>query len=230
MSTSSPLVSSNKSSSFSSFSIENRFIKWKAKICVPCAWELRKKVMHDNHDVPCVEHLGSDKTFQLVRRTFWWPSLAKDVHKYVQQCFQCQVNKAERVRQPGLMHPLQVPEANWQSISMDFIVGLPRTQRKKNTILVIVDRLSKMAHFVAMQETVEAPQVADLFIQHVFKLHGLPTSIVSDRDVIFTGHFWRHIFNKLKVSLNFSSGDHPETDGQTERVIEDMLRAYVSER
>ena len=76
--------------------------------------------------------------------------------------------------------------------------------------------MSKMAHFIATQETVESPQVADLFIQHVFRLHGLPTSIVSDRDVRFTGHFWRHIFNKLKVSLKFSSGDHPETDGQTE--------------
>ncbi|MCO5572540.1 hypothetical protein L7F22_026295 [Adiantum nelumboides] len=128
--------------------------------------------------------------------------------------------------------PLQVPDSNWKSISMDFIVGLPKTQRQKDTILMIVDRFSKMAHFIATRETVEAPQVADLFIDHVFRLHGLPMSIVSDRDVRFTGHFWRHVFGRLKVSLNMSSGDHPETDGQTKRVnqiLEDMLRAYVSD-
>lgn len=90
-----------------------------------------------------------------------------------------------------------------------------------------------MAHFIVTKETVEAPQVAELFIQNVFSLHGLPSSIVSDRDVHFTGHFWRHVFAKLSVSLNMSSGDHPQTDGQTERVnqvLEDMLRAYVSDR
>ena len=132
------------------------------------------------------------------------------------------------------MHPLQIPESNWQSISMDFIVGLPRTQpRQKDTILVIVDRLSKMAHFVPTVETVEAPQVANLFIQNVFRLHGMPSSIVSDRDVRFTGHFWTQVFLKLDVKLNMSRGDHPQTDGQTERVnqiLEDMLRAYVSDK
>ena len=116
---------------------------------------------------------------------------------------------------------------------MDFITGLPRTPRQKDSILVVVDRLSKMAHFIATKEIVEAPQVAELFIQNVFRLHGLPSSIVSDRDVRFTGHFWRHVFAKLSVSLNMSSGDHPQTDGQMERVnqvLKDMLRAYVSDR
>ena len=96
---------------------------------------------------------------------------------------------------------------------------------------MIVDRLSKMAHFVPTAETVEAPQVANLFIQNVFRLHEMPSSIVSDRDVCFTGHFWTQVFLKLDVKLNMSSGDHPQTDGQTERVnqiLEDMLRASVS--
>ena len=96
---------------------------------------------------------------------------------------------------------------------MDLIVGLPRTQRQKDTILLVVDRLSKMAHFIPTKETVEAPQVANLFIQNVFCLHEMPSSIVSDRDVRFTGHFWRQIFTKLHVSLNMSLGDHPHTDG-----------------
>ena len=94
---------------------------------------------------------------------------------------------------------------------MDFITGLPRTPRQKDTILVVVDHLSKMGHFITTKETVEAPQVVDLFIQNVFRLHGLPVSIVLDRDVRFCGHFWRHIFANLNVTLNISSGDHPQT-------------------
>ncbi|MCO5555871.1 hypothetical protein L7F22_009416 [Adiantum nelumboides] len=221
------------SSPFAKFSVENGWVKRKGKIYVPCAQELRTRVLQENHDSPCAGHPGQDKTVQLVRKTFWWPHLHRDVHKYVRQCFQCQAIKAERIKTPGLLHPLQIPESNWQSISMDFIVGLPTTQRQKDTILVVVDRLSKMAHFISTKETVEAPQVADLFIQNVFRLHGMPSSIVSDRDVRFTGHFWTQIFLKLNVKLNMSSGDHPQTDGQTERVnqiLEDMLRAYVSDR
>ena len=133
----------------------------------------------------------------------------------------------------GPLHPSPILEYNWQIISMDFILGLPKTQRKKDTILVVADCLKKMANFIATREIVEAPQVADLFIQNVFRLHGLPVSIVSDQDVCFCGHFWRHVFAKLDVSLNMSSGDHPQTDGQTKRdnqVLEDMLRAYVSNR
>ena len=104
---------------------ENGWLKWKGKIYVPCAWELRIQVLQENHDSPCAGHPGQDKTVQLVRRTFWWPHLHRDIHKYVQQCFQCQVVKAERVKTPGLLHPLQTPESNWQSISMDFITRLP---------------------------------------------------------------------------------------------------------
>jgi hypothetical protein len=116
---------------------------------------------------------------------------------------------------------------------MDFIVGLPRTQRQHNAVFVVVDRLTKMAHFIPTTKKVSATQVADLFIQHIFRIHGLPETIVSDRDTRFTGQFWTSLFTKLGTKLKFSSGEHPETDGQTERVnqvLEDMLRAYVSIR
>ena len=116
---------------------------------------------------------------------------------------------------------------------MDFIVDLPTTQGGYDAILVVVDRLTKMAHFIPTRESVSAPQVADLFISHIFRLHGLPRSIVSDRDTRFTSHFWTAVFDALKTELGMSSGDHPETDGQTERVnqtLEDMLRSYVSLR
>ena len=195
------LIRSGAASSFKNFSVENGFLKRKGKICVPSARELRKKVMPDSHDAPCARHPGVDKTTQLVRRTFWWPKLATDVRQYVQECFQCQVNKAKRVKPPSLLMPLQIPESNWKSISLDSLVKLPRTRRQKDTILVVVDRFSKMAHFIATRKSVEAPQVTNLSIDHVFRLHGLPTSIVLDRDVRFTGHFWGHVFWSAKCVL-----------------------------
>ena len=110
--------------------------------------------------------------------------------------------------------PLQVlPNSNWKSIFMDFIVKLLKTQRQKDTILVIIDIFNKMAHFIATQEILEALQIANLFIDHVFWLHGLPMSLVFD-----SGHFWSHFFGCLEVYLNMSSGDHPKTNGQTKRV------------
>ena len=138
-----------------------------------------------------------------------WPHLNRDVQKYAQKCFQFQVIKAKRVKSLGLLHPIPIAKSNWQSISMDFILGLPQTQRQKDTILVVVDRLIKMAHFIATREIVEAPQVVDLFIQNVLRLHGLLVSIVSNQDVCFCRHFWRRVFAKLSVAPNMSSGDHP---------------------
>ncbi|KAH7421119.1 hypothetical protein KP509_13G041300 [Ceratopteris richardii] len=146
---------------------ENGIVKWKGKVCIPYSSYLRRKFMNDKHDVPHTRNPGVDKIIQLVRRTFWWPGLARDVHTYIQQCFMCQVNKAERVKKPGLLHPLQVREHNWD---------------------------------------------------------------ISDRDIKFTGHFWKLLFDKQKVSLKMSSGDHPQTDGHIERVnqiLEEILRAYA---
>ena len=124
-------------------------------------------------------------------------------------------------------------ESSSQSIFIDFIIGLPQTPQQKDTILVVVDDLSKVAHFITSEETMEAPCVACLFIQNIFRLHELPMFVVSNRDVNFCGHFWRHIFAKLNVTLNTSSGDHPLIYGQMERVnqaLKDMLRVYVSHR
>ena len=167
------------------------------------------------------------------RRQFYWPRLHKDVQEYVLNCQKCQVNKAERLKAGGLLQPLEIPQGKWESISMDFIVGLPRTSRGHDAIWVIVDRLTKMCKFIPTKTTVKTPELARLFIEHVYKLYGLPASIISDRDRKFDNHFWRAVFNKLETTLNLSTADHPQTDGQTERVnqvLEDMLRAYVSKK
>ena len=154
-----------------------------------------------------------------------------DVQEYVTHCQKCQVNKAERLKTGGLLHPLEIPNGKWESISMDFIVGLPTTNRGHDAIWVVVDRLTKMCRFIPTKTTVKTPELARLFVDNVYRLYGLPANIISDRDRKFDSHFWRAVFKRLDTMLNLSTADHPQTDGQTERVnqvLEDMLRAYVS--
>eukprot|EP00253_Pinus_taeda_P029300 PITA_29300 len=141
--------------------------------------------------------------------------------------------KAEHQHPAGLLQPLPIPEWKWETISMDFITGLPQTKKSNDSIMVVVDKLSKATHFIPVQSTFRAVQIAHIFMQNVFKLHGLPKTIISDRDVKFTSAFWRTLFAELETQLHFSTAYHPQTDGQTERVnqvVEDMSRAYVMQK
>ncbi|KAK6150316.1 hypothetical protein DH2020_015248 [Rehmannia glutinosa] len=158
------------------------------RLCIPeCS--LRTKLISELHNVG---HVGRDRTLDLVQRQFFWPSLRRDVGKFVERCRVCQVAKGT-TSNAGLYRPLPVPSAPWSAISMDFVLGLPRTQRGNDSIFVVVDRFSKMTH-------------------------GLPVSIVSDRDTRFLSHFWRSLWRSTNTELHFSSAYHPQTDGQTEVV------------
>ncbi|CAL2278126.1 unnamed protein product [Prunus armeniaca] len=138
-----------------------------------------------------------------------------DVQKMVAECHTCQQHKYETVTPAGLLQPLHIPDKVWTNISMDFIVGLPHCLGK-SVIFVVVDCLSKYAHFIALSNPYSAATIAQLFVDHVFKLHGMPSSIVCDRDPIFVSDFWKEFFKLHDVALRMSSGYHPQTDGQTE--------------
>lgn len=200
------------------------------RLCIPSSLKLRTQILHDNHDSMTAGHLGRDRTFEVLSRNYYWPGMYRDVSEYVRTCDSCQKVKTPARQPPGLLNPLEIPNQKWQGVSMDFIVGLPMTDAGFDAIMVVVDRLSKMTHLTPMKTTATAEEVANLFFTNIFRLHGLPVSIVSDRDSKFISDFWQSLFAALDVKLKMSTAFHPQTDGQTERMnqfLEQILRNYV---
>ncbi|KAJ9508984.1 hypothetical protein QJQ45_028315, partial [Haematococcus lacustris] len=193
---------------------------------------LRAQLLHEAHDAHTAAHLGRAKTLERLQRHFYWPQMHKTVQEYVRTCDKCQRNKATNQLPPGLLQPLPIPSRNWQQVSMDFIGPLPATPRGHTMIFTVVDKLSKMIHLIPTTTTATAHDTARLFFDHIFKHHGLPEAIISDRDPKFTSDFWTSLFHLTGTRLLLSSAYHPQTDGQTERAnrtVEDMLRPYVND-
>ncbi|KAG3124489.1 hypothetical protein PI126_g23236 [Phytophthora idaei] len=187
------------------------------RVVVPHDEDLKYRILYEVHDAPVGGHLGREKTYGSVSTMYWWPKLYKWVGTYVRTCETCQRTKSS----PHAAAPLAslpVPTGCWQSISMDFVFGLPKDKAGNTGIVVFVDRLSKMAHLAAVPDTTDGEGTTLLFLYRVFRQHGLPEAIVSDRDPRFTAKFWKPLFQVLGTRLDMSTADHPQTDGQTERV------------
>jgi hypothetical protein len=165
-----------------------------------------------------------------LKTRYWWYGMKRDVAEYMAQCDTCQRVKMEHQRPARLLQPLKIPKWKWEEIRMDFIVGLPRTQARYDSIWVIVDLLTKVAHFIPAKTTYSRAKLVELYMSRIACLHGVPKKIMSDRGPQFTCIFWEKLHESMDTKLNFSSAYHPQTDGQmemTNQILEDMLRACV---
>ncbi|KAI9112320.1 hypothetical protein K1719_016843 [Acacia pycnantha] len=202
-------------------------VRYKKRVYVPPVDELRRKILDEAHKSKYTLHPGMVKMYQNMKSELWWPGLKKDVAQYVARCLTCQKVKIEHRRPPGLLQGLEMPEWKWENIAMDFVVGLPKI-RNHDTIWVVVDRLTKSAHFIPISIHYSPERLAEIYIKEIVRLHGVPKSIISDRDTRFQSRFWQSLHEGMGTKLRFSSACHPQTDGQSERTIqtlEDMLRA-----
>lgn len=202
------------------------------RLCVPDVPEAKSLILKWYHDDPTAGHQGVERTYQLVREILYWPGMYQTVKRYVDSCHVCATHKDRTTAANGRLQPLPIPGRPWEAISMDLITQLPKTKLGHDAIVVFVDRFSKQAVFVACKTKITAPELATLFFQNVFRYHGVPRSIVSDRDSRFTSAFWTALFDLMNTSLNLSTAYHQQTDGQTERTnrtLEQYLRMYTSD-
>lgn len=192
--------------SWNEYMLQERLLFKNSKLCIPkCS--MKENLIQEKHNGGMAGHSGTNKTFGQLSHLYFWPRMRSEIKKFVRKCRVCQhVNT-------GLYTPLPIPTRPWDSVSMDFILGLPKTQNGNDSIFVVVGRFTKMAYYTPCFKTSDATHIANLFFNEVVRLHGLRRSIVSDMDVRFTGHFWRTLWKKLGTKLNFSSAYHPQSDG-----------------
>jgi hypothetical protein len=208
------------------FRVDHEGVLWfNGRIIVPKDHKLRRKILDEAHLSKFSMHPGSTKMYQDLKQNFWWTRMKQKIAKYVSECDICQ-----RVKTAGILQPLPILCWKWEDISMDFIVGLPHTSQRYDSIWVIVDQLTKTAHFFPMHTTYNAKKCAEIYPDQIVRLHGVPKTIISDRGAQFIARFWEQLQHALGTKLTRSCTYHPQTDGQTERInqiLEDMLRACV---
>ena len=214
------------------FSLENGVLYYKGRLVIPRTSPLIATIIGEFHNSPIGGHSGETKTYQRMASELFWVGMRKDVARFVQECPICQQHKYLATTPAGLLQPIPLPAQVWDEVTMDFIEGLPRSDGI-DTILVVVDRLSKYAHFIGLKHPFTAATVAAIFVREVIKLHGIPNSIISDRDRIFLSHFWKELFKLQGSTLKRSTAYHPQSDGQSEvvnRCLETYLRCFASEQ
>jgi hypothetical protein len=220
------LIRDNKTSDFSEDSQGTLWLgKW---ICVPNLKHIKELILREAHNSAYSIHPSSTKMYKDLKTRYWWYSMKRDVTEYVALCDTCQRVKAEHHRPVRLLQPLKNPEWKWEEIRMDFIVGLPHTQARYDSIWVIVDHLTKVAYFISVWTTYFGAKLVELYMSRIVCLHGIRKKIMSDRGSQFTSKFWEKLHESMDTKLNFISTYHLQKDGKTERtnqILEDMLRA-----
>jgi hypothetical protein len=201
-------------------------------IVVPKNDEIRQQILDEAHLSRYSIHPGSTKMYHDLKHHYWWTKMKIEIARYLATCDTCRCVKAIHMKTAGLLQSLPIPTWKWEDISMDFIVGLPRTAKGYHSIWVIIDRLTKIAHFIPVKVKYPVIAYAELYIARILNLHGVPKTIVLDHGPQFVSKFWEELHKSLGTKLLHSSAYHPQTSGQTERVnqiLEDMLRACVLE-
>ena len=209
---------------------------WRYKNCIylPQSGSMRSLILRSHHDDPLAGHFGAKRTTTLIQRKYYWPRLTQDVKEYVRTCTTCPRIKAARHKPYGELQSLPVPKGPWCDLTMDFITGLPPSGRNGHAydaILVVMDRFTKMANYIATTKRIDAVGLADLFFERIVCRYGAPNSVVSDRGTVFTAQFWSAVCYHAKIRRRLSTAFHPQTDGQTERqnqTLEQYLRSYVA--
>ena len=208
--------------------VENDLLLYKNKWYIPNDANIKKRILHDNHDSKLAGHFSIFKTLERLKQNYHWPKIAEEVQDYVRSCDTCQRNKASRHNKYGLLDPLEVPYRPWSSISMDWIVELPESGGCMQ-IWVIVDWLTKMAHVILPKTGVTAAELAQAFLRVIWKFYSLPDEIIMDRDTKITSLFWQKLMDLMGIISKMTTAFHPQSDGQTERInqiLEEYLRHY----
>jgi len=196
---------------------EDEVAYMEGRIYVPNNKDIKEEILREHHNPADVGHPGQHRMQELIKRIYWWPGLKEDVKKHVQGCIKCQQNKVQHQKKAGELHPLEIPEGLWQDISIDMIGPLPRSN-EMDAILVIVDRFTKMIRLKAMTTNLSSEEVAKIYRDKIWKIHGIPKTILSDRGLQFASKFMEDLMRILGTKRKLSTAYHPQTDRQTERI------------
>ena len=217
------------------YTIENKLLYYRAdevkawRLCLPNT-QYRTTVIHENHDLPIASHPGFVQTYSKIARAYYWPGMSKDIRTHVKKCDACQRMKSSTQPPVGELQPMPIPSRPWQSIGMDYLMSVPKSKKGHNAILIVIDCLRKMAHFIPTMDQVTAKETAELFLQNIFRYHSLLDNIVSDRDPRFTSHFWENLHKILGMKLLMSTAEHPQTNGQSEatvKIVQKLIRPFA---
>jgi hypothetical protein len=200
---------------FKDYSLQEGLLLYQGHICIPDEPELKQQVMSHFHDSLATGHQGRTHTLELIACQYYWPAMKFQVNHNIDSCEICQRSKGHEKH--ASLQLLSIPNGPWEEISYHFIIKLPKS-KGNDSILVVVDRFSKMAHFIPCKEASTAEDVAQLFLQHVWRLHGTPKQTVSDRGPQFNAKFLWALYKALQIEPTFSTAYHPQTDGQSERL------------